>query len=61
MSHEAFSGQLKVVRQIFLSYFVILSSMDRSSRMKVGSVILDKSAPGRSWEMMCERTATVND
>lgn len=39
------------------SYFVILSSIDRSSRMKVGRVILDRSAPGRSCDMMCERTA----
>ena len=39
------------------SYFVILSSIDRSSRMKVGRVILDRSAPGRNCDMMCERTA----
>lgn len=36
---------------------VILSSMLRGSRMKVGRVTRLKSAPGRSWEMMCVRTA----
>lgn len=30
------------------SHFVILSSIDRSSRMKVGRVMRDRSAPGRS-------------
>ena len=39
-----------------LAYLVILSSIDRSSKMKVGRVILDRSAPGRSCDMMCERT-----
>lgn len=38
------------------THFVILSSIDLGSRMKVGSVTLLKSAPGRSCEMMCERT-----
>jgi hypothetical protein len=38
------------------AYFVILSSIDRSSRIKVGSVILDRSVPGRNCDMMCERT-----
>lgn len=37
--------------------FVILSSMDRGSRMKVGNATRLRSAPGRSWEMICERTA----
>lgn len=37
--------------------FVILSSMLLGSRMKVGRVTLLRSAPGRSWEMMCVRTA----
>lgn len=37
-------------------YFVILSSIDLGSRMKVGKVTLLKSAPGRSWEMMWDKT-----
>lgn len=37
--------------------FVILSSMDRGSRMKVGKATRLRSAPGRNWEMICERTA----
>ena len=39
------------------SHFVILSSIDLGSRIKVGNVILLRSAPGRSCEMMCESTA----
>lgn len=38
------------------AHFVILSSIDLGSRMKVGNVTRLKSAPGRSWEMMWERT-----
>lgn len=38
------------------SYFVIRSSIDRGSRMNVGRTTRLKSAPGRSWEMMCDRT-----
>lgn len=38
------------------SYFVILSSIDLSSRINVGRVTRDRSAPGRNCEMMCERT-----
>ena len=37
-------------------YFVILSSMDLGSRMKVGRVTLLRSAPGRNWEMMWDST-----
>lgn len=37
--------------------FVIRSSMERGSRIKVGNVTLLRSAPGRSWAMMCESTA----
>jgi hypothetical protein len=37
-------------------YFVIRSNIDLGSRMKVGKVTRERSAPGRSWEMMCERT-----
>jgi len=36
--------------------FVIRSSMLRGSRMKVGRVTRERSAPGRSCEMMWERT-----
>lgn len=35
---------------------MILSSIDRGSRMKVGSVIRLRSAPGRSCDMICEST-----
>lgn len=38
------------------AYFVILSSIDLGSRMNVGSTTLLRSAPGRSCEIMCERT-----
>jgi len=40
----------------FPSHLVILSSIERGSRMKVGRVTRLRSAPGRSWLMMCERT-----
>lgn len=40
------------------SYLVIRSSMDRGSRMNVGRTTRLKSAPGRSWEMMCDRTGS---
>lgn len=39
------------------SHFVILSSMLLGSRIKVGKTTRLRSAPGRSWEMMWERTA----
>ena len=38
------------------TYFVMRSSIDRGSRMKVGRTTRLKSAPGRSWEMICEST-----
>ena len=38
------------------SHFVILSSMLRGSRIKVGKTTRLRSAPGLSWEMMWERT-----
>ena len=38
------------------AHLVIRSSMDRGSRIKVGSTTRLRSAPGRSWEMMCVRT-----
>lgn len=41
------------------TYFVILSSMLLGSRIKVGSVIRLKSAPGRSCEMIESSTIAV--
>lgn len=38
------------------THLVILSSMERGSRIKVGRVILLRSAPGRNCEMMWVRT-----
>ena len=35
---------------------VILSNIDLGSSMNVGSVTLLRSAPGLSWEMMCDNT-----
>lgn len=43
------------------THFVMRSSMDLSSKMNVGRVIRDRSAPGRSWAMMCERTFLMSD
>lgn len=37
---------------------VMRSSMDLGSSKKVGRVTRERSAPGRSWDMMCERTAS---
>lgn len=58
MRHEAVDGMISCVIGAIGTgeYFVILSSIDLGSRMKVGNVTRLKSAPGRSWEMMCERT-----
>jgi len=39
-----------------LIYFVIRSSILRGSNMKVGRTTRLRSAPGRSWEMMCPST-----
>lgn len=39
------------------THFVMRSSIDRGSRIKVGSVTRLKSAPGRSCDMMCVSTA----
>lgn len=38
------------------TYLVMRSSIDLGSRMKVGRTTRLKSAPGRSCEMICERT-----
>ncbi len=39
------------------AYFVILSSILLGSRINVGNTTLLKSAPGRSCEMICDKTA----
>lgn len=44
-----------------LTYFVIRSSMDLGSRIKVGNTTRLRSAPGRSCEMMWLRTITLKD
>jgi hypothetical protein len=54
-SSQSLAGQLSCSP----TYFVIRSSMDRSSRMNVGRVIRDRSAPGRSWAMICDNTSSV--
>ena len=40
-------------------HFVILSSMDLGSKIKVGRVTLLRSAPGRSCDMICESTLSA--
>lgn len=40
-------------------YFVILSSILRGSKMKVGRTTRLRSAPGRSWEIMWPSTVEV--
>lgn len=60
MCHEAVHSQyspflfLRSLEKV--AYFVIRSSIDRGSRINVGRVTLLKSAPGRSWDMMCDKT-----
>jgi hypothetical protein len=45
--HKAGGSQLcKILQRARCMYFVILSSIDLSSRMNVGSVTLLRSAPG---------------
>lgn len=65
VAHEAARGGVSVEmtarRGVFATHFVILSSMLRGSRMKVGRTTRLRSAPGRSWEMMCERTGRRAD
>lgn len=46
--HEAGAVSRSQVISGGVPYFVILSSMERGSRMKVGKVTLPRSAPGRS-------------
>lgn len=59
VGHEAVrlsaSSRSRILRE-YSSHFVMRSSIDRGSRMKVGRVTRLRSAPGRSWEMMCEST-----
>lgn len=62
--HEAIRNLISLShidrQKIWETDLVILSSMDRGSRMKVGRTTRLKSAPGRNWEMMCESTRTVS-
>lgn len=41
------------------TYLVIRSSMDLGSRMNVGNTTRLRSAPGRSCEIMCDRTESI--
>ena len=49
------------LKYLDVAYFVILSSIDLGSKMKVGRTTLLKSAPGRSCEMIWERTVGDDD
>lgn len=60
MGHEASDkGRLVLsdtARTTIATYLVIRSNIDRGSRMKVGNTTRLRSAPGRSWLIMCDRT-----
>lgn len=57
MSHEAVICQyIYSLISALLTDFVILSSIDLSSRMNVGNVTLLRSAPGLNCAIMCEST-----
>jgi hypothetical protein len=61
MCHEAIRDWLAGWKVIYNfprveTYFVIRSNIDRGSRIKVGRVTLLRSAPGRSCDMIWERT-----
>ena len=64
MSHEAILCPLVDRRTApewqVCTHLVIRSSIDRGSRMNVGRTTRLKSAPGRSWEMICERTVNAS-
>jgi hypothetical protein len=55
--HEAIS-RLAIYLSVLNTgtHFVILSSILLGSRMKVGSTTRLRSAPGRSWLMICDKT-----
>ena len=60
MCHETFWQSAPIQQRVYrntLSHFVIRSSIDRGSSIKVGSVTRLRSAPGRSCDIMCESTA----
>lgn len=58
VAHEAATGSARLPsKQSSKTYFVILSSMLRGSRINVGKTTRLRSAPGRNCEMMCVRTA----
>lgn len=46
----------RVFEYLNVAHFVILSSIDLGSKMNVGRTTLLRSAPGRSCEMIWERT-----
>jgi hypothetical protein len=48
--------QFVILGQVSHTNFVILSSIDLGSRINVGRVTRERSAPGRSCDMMWERT-----
>lgn len=50
---------LPIIAWVLLTDLVILSSIDLSSKMNVGSVTLLRSAPGLNWDMMWERTVIL--
>lgn len=67
MCHEAMQSIQSVPSQVIVgpapdklrkgrTYLVMRSSIDLGSRIKVGRTTRLKSAPGRSCEMICERT-----
>ena len=62
MGHEATKSQYLLLQTCIASkaHFVILSSIDRGSNMKVGSETRLRSAPGRSWDMMWVSTANCH-
>jgi hypothetical protein len=53
------AGQLEMLKRACHTHFVILSSIDLGSKMNVGNVTRERSAPGRSWDMICKRTGLV--
>lgn len=62
--HEATKSPIsyeRVLEYLDVAHFVILSSIDLGSKMNVGRTTLLRSAPGRSCEMIWERTMSEDD
>ena len=59
MCHEAIEDVRRYSCRFSSIYtdFVILSNIDFGSNMNVGRVTRLRSAPGRNWDMMWDRTA----